>query len=234
MNLVNLETVRELLSQGGYVVVEERRLGNGSGTQLRLDCQAMVNVYDKGTYNVQGKDNKEVKEYLDGCIATNTDRTATNADRTEASKEIFVVYGHDKAAKDQLAGLLRKWKLEPLILDEHSPEGRTIIGQLEHYTSLSQYAIVLATPDDEGHLAGQPDKKAFRARQNVVLELGMMLAKLGRERVVILLKDPDEMERPSDIDGLIYIPFTGNVENVKTELAKALDKAGYTITIDQL
>ncbi len=227
MNPMSLETMRELLRKGGYVIVEEKRLGNGLGTQLRLDCQAIVNVFDTGKYNVQGRNNKEVEEYLDGC-------TATTSGRKEASKEIFIVYGRDEPAKGQLAGLLRKWKLEPLILDEHSPEGRTIIGQLEHYTSLSQYAIVLATPDDEGHRAGQPDKKAFRARQNVVLELGMVLAKLGRDRVVILLKDSDEMERPSDIDGLIYIPFTGNVENVKTELAKALDKAGYTITIDQL
>ena len=230
MNPMSLETMREFLRKGGYRVVEEKRLPNESGTQLWLDCQAIVNVYDKGTYYVQGRNSekvKEINEYLEGC-------TATNSDTEEASKEIFIVYGRDEAAKGQLAGLLRKWKLEPLILDERSPEGRTIIGQLEHYTSLSQYAIVLATPDDEGHRAGQSDKKAFRARQNVVLELGMVLAKLGRDRVVILLKDSDEMERPSDIDGLIYIPFTGNVENVKTELAKALDKAGYTITIDQL
>lgn len=227
MKMVNLETMRELLSQGGYVVVEEKRLGNDSGTQLRLDCQAMVNVYDKGTYYVQGRNNKEVKEYLDGCIAT-------NSGRKEASKEIFVVYGRDAAAKGQLAGLLRKWKLEPLILDELPSDGRTIIEQLEHYTSQSQYAIVLATPDDEGYQSGHLAEKAFRARQNVVLELGMMLAKLGRERVAILLKDEDTMEKPSDIGGLIYIPFTGNVENVRTELAKALDKAGYTITIDQL
>lgn len=224
---MKLETMKELLSRSEYAIVEEKRLGNDSGTQLRLDCQAIVNVYDKGTYNVQGRNNKEVKEYLDGC-------TATNSDRKEASKEIFVVYGHDKVAKDQLAGLLRKWRLEPLILDELPSEGRTIIEQLEHYTSKSQYAIVLATPDDEGYRAKQTDKKAFRARQNVVLELGMMLAKLGRERVAILLKDAEKMEKPSDIDGLLYIPFTDDVEDAKVLLAKSLNKAGCNVTMDLL
>ena len=224
---MNLETMKELLSQGRYVIVNEKRLPNESGTQLWLDCQAIVNVYDKGTYYVQGRNNKEVEEYLDGC-------TATTSGRKEASKEIFVVYGHDKPAKDQLAGLLRKWRLEPLILDELPSEGRTIIEQFEHYTSKPQYAIVLATPDDEGYRAKQTDKKAFRARQNVVLELGMMLAKLGRERVAILLKDSEKMEKPSDIDGLLYIPFTDDVGDAQVTLFKSLNQAGYTIPSDLL
>jgi predicted nucleotide-binding protein len=35
-----------------------------------------------------------------------------------------------------------------------------------------RYAVVPATPDDEGHPRSKPDEKRFRARQNVVLELG--------------------------------------------------------------
>ena len=57
----------------------------------------------------------------------------------------------------------------------------------------------MATPDDEGHRASHADEKALRARQNVVLELGMLLALLGRSRVAILLKDQKNMEKPSDI-----------------------------------
>jgi hypothetical protein len=40
----------------------------------------------------------------------------------------------------------------------------------------------------------------------------MLLAHLGQNKVAILLKDQETMERPSDIQGLIYIPF-------KTDLA---------------
>ena len=75
------------------------------------------------------------------------------------------------------------------------------------------FAIVLATPDDEGYRMGHPDEKAYRARQNVVLEMGMLLAKLGRENVAILLKTQEEMERPSDITDLIYVPFRDNIAN---------------------
>jgi predicted nucleotide-binding protein len=55
-----------------------------------------------------------------------------------------------------------------------------------------------------GNAVGKDDERKHRARQNVVLELGMLLAKLGRPRVAILLKNQATMERPSDLQGLIY------------------------------
>ena len=64
---------------------------------------------------------------------------------------------------------------------------------------------ILLTPDDEGHKAGKQEEKKYRARQNVVLELGMVLARVGRKRVAILYKE--SVELPSDMRGLLYIPF---------------------------
>ena len=97
------------------------------------------------------------------------------------------------------------------IFDQLPTEGQTVIEKLESAMEEVDFAIVLATPDDEGYRVGRPDEKAFRARQNVVLEMGMLLAKLGRENVAILLKTQEEMERPSDINGLIYVPFRDNI-----------------------
>ena len=84
---------------------------------------------------------------------------------------------------------------------------------------------MLLTPDDEGHKAGKPEEKKYRARQNVVLELGMVLAKIGRRRVAILHKE--SVELPSDIHGLIYIGFQERVEEGKTKLFNELRQAGY-------
>jgi predicted nucleotide-binding protein len=114
-----------------------------------------------------------------------------------------VAYGHDTQARNELEAMIRRWGLNPLILDQLPSGGQTIIEKLESVRSQASFAVVLATPDDEGHRAGHPDEKAYRARQNVVLELGMMLSILGRDRVAILLKDQLNMERPSDIQGLI-------------------------------
>ena len=84
---------------------------------------------------------------------------------------------------------------------------------------------MLLTPDDEGHKAGKTEEKKYRARQNVVLELGMVLARLKRKRVAILHKQ--SIELPSDIAGLLYIPFTERVEEVKNRLFTELREAGY-------
>ena len=63
----------------------------------------------------------------------------------------------------------------------------------------------------------------------------MVLSLLGRKRVAVLLKNPKEMERPSDIEGLLYIPFTDNLETeAGVILAKEMSKAGYSITVDSL
>ena len=145
---------------------------------------------------------------------------------------VFVVYGHDAAARTQTEAMLRRWGLEPLFLDQLPSEGQTIIEKLEGHTADAQFAVVLATPDDEGHRAGHPGEKAFRARQNVVLELGMLLEKLGRKRVAILLKEQDKMERPSDIQGLICIPFRDNLEKeAGLSLAKEMCAQGYDIKV---
>lgn len=106
--------------------------------------------------------------------------------------------------------------------------------KLEEHTGGVNFGIVLATPDDIGYVKGREEEKKFRARQNVVLELGMLLARIGRSKVAILLSQAEEMERPSDIEGLIYIPFKENVEEAKVSLAKEMRNNGYTIDIANL
>jgi len=53
----------------------------------------------------------------------------------------------------------------------------------------------------------------------------MVLARLGRERVAIIHKG--SVELPSDIHGLIYIPFEERIEEVTPSLFKELENAGY-------
>jgi predicted nucleotide-binding protein len=41
------------------------------------------------------------------------------------------------------------------------------------------------------------------------------------------------MERPSDIQGLLYLPFKDDVAEVKFTLAKEMQAAGYDIRVDR-
>jgi predicted nucleotide-binding protein len=68
----------------------------------------------------------------------------------------------------------------------------------------------------------------------VVLELGMMLSVLGRSKVAILLKTDVNMERPSDIQGLIYIPFKDEVREAALLLAKEINAQGISIDLNKV
>lgn len=227
---MTIEEIKQKLVDAGYTITEEKRLGNDTGFQIRLSSGQIVNVWDKGTWNVQGKNPDEVRAVLgEQAVTASPVRSVTAPDK------VFVVYGHDKQARDQLEAMLRRWRLEPLILDQLPSEGQTIIEKLESITANANFGVVLATPDDEGYRIGHEDEKAFRARQNVVLELGMLLAKLGRKRVAILQKQQENMERPSDIQGLIYIPFKDDVQkDAGLLLAKEMVAQGYQIDISRL
>lgn len=130
--------------------------------------------------------------------------------------------------------MLRRCDLEPLILDQLISSGQTIIEKLEEYTQKANFGIVFATPDDIGYPKNDDTQKRYRVRQNVVLELGMLLSRIGRDKVAILLSQAEDMERPSDIDGLLYIPFKDNVEEAKLSLAKEMQNNGYNLDIAKL
>lgn len=216
------EEVRKVLADAGYRVREERAIQYGH--QLKLASGESVSVYHKGTYHVQGPNSSAVKERLDVAFAL-----AGLGPAGQVLDRAFVVYGHDEAARAQLEAMLRRWGIEPLFLDQLPSAGQTIIEKLEEYRDQAGYAVVLATPDDEGHRVGCPDKKMFRVRQNVVLELGMMLALLGRAKVAILLRDREGMERPSDIDGLIYLRFRDSVNETSLALAREMNAQGASV-----
>lgn len=226
------DQVKEVLGANGFMLDEEKPIQYG--VQLKFTNGSVVNVFDKGTVTPQGKDVDLVKNLL-GLAPGAPPVAATAIKRPSPNNKVFVVYGHEEQARARLDAMLRRWGLEPLILDQLPSEGQTIIEKLEKYTSGAQFGVVLATPDDIGYRASHPDEKAFRARQNVVLELGMLLSKLGRARVAILLQQRETMERPSDIQGLIYIPFKDNLEkDAGLLLAKEMVAAGYQIDVAKI
>jgi predicted nucleotide-binding protein len=161
------------------------------------------------------------------------------------SKEIFIVHGHDEAAKYELARIIHKeFRLEAKILHEEADKGRTIIEKLEGVSHLPGYAFVLLTPDDLGaeqvpdekieyfnnpamKLKEQKTQFKYRARQNVIFELGYFIGLLGRDRVCCLYKEGVEL--PSDFSGVLYQKFRDNISEITWEIRRELKAAGYNI-----
>ena len=208
----------KILACDSFSVVEVKDVQYGKS--IKLNNGGIINCFNTGKYSIQGKNQEQIRAVLEGTSSV-------------ANKKVFVVYGHDDTAKLQLEALLRRWDLEPIILDQQASAGQTIIEKLEEYGSDVGYAIILATPDDEGKAKTETEYKS-RVRQNVVLELGMFLAKLGREKVAILLKETTNFEKPSDIQGLVYIPFQNRVDEVAINLIRELARQGYNIDTTKL
>ena len=64
-----------------------------------------------------------------------------------------------------------------------------------------------------------------RARQNVILEFGYFIGKLGRGKVCCLYKG--SIELPSDMSGICYIHFENSVSEVWEIILKELRAIGY-------
>ena len=136
--------------------------------------------------------------------------------------KVFVVYGHDRTMKLEVEHFLRnELKLDVVALDEEPNRGKTIIEKFEAYSKDCTFAVVLMSPDDDVDVDGQIFK---RARQNVVLELGYFMAKLGRDKVCVLING--DIEKPSDISGILHLSY--NVE-WKFDLLKEMKSAGVSV-----
>jgi len=143
------------------------------------------------------------------------------------TRKVFVVHGRDEGAKDAVARFLIKLELEPIILHEQPNQGRTVIEKFEGNADVD-FAVILLTPDDVGHLADESDAPKSRARQNVVFELGYFVGRLGRARVCALHKG--DVEMPSDYP-VIYVSMD-NPQGWKTLLAREIQAAGVDVDLN--
>lgn len=177
------------------------------------------------TYNITDEMMEKVESILENKVNKLEDKT--NIIEKRYSNKIFIVHGHDNSAKNELARFIEKIGLEAIILHEQASRGNTIIEKIEEYANTVGFAIILYTACDKGKSKKEDDLKD-RARQNVVFEHGYFVGKLGRNRVIALNKE--NIETPSDIDGVLYIPMD-SAGAWKTQILQELKTAGYN-TID--
>ncbi|WP_276979334.1 nucleotide-binding protein [Flavobacterium filum] len=152
-----------------------------------------------------------------------------NMKEKDKNKMVFIVHGHDKSLKNELQIFLSEIGLQPIVLHRKEDEGLTIIEKFEKHSNVP-YAFVLLTPDDigfdfkENNKDDKNRKKEYRARQNVIFELGYFVGKLGRGNVCCIYKKGVTL--PNDISGLIYKEVNESLDDIGYKLIKELRKAG--------
>ena len=138
----------------------------------------------------------------------------------ERSKRVFIVHGHDDNMKLSVSNFLMAIGLEPIILADQVNAGKTIIEKFERNADVG-YAVVLLSPDDYSPQGGDG-----RARQNVILEWGYFIGRLGRSHVCALKRG--DVELPSDIIGMVWETFD-EYGGWKRRLVKELIEAGVAV-----
>lgn len=178
------------------------------------------------------RENKYAKDITDEILSEFQEimtNTSLKEKKRQRSNKVFIVHGRDDLLKTETARFLEKFGIVPIILHEQPNSGKTIIEKIEAYTDVD-FGIILYTPCDEGRLKGE-EQFNFRARQNVVLEHGFLLQKLGRKHVAALVKGVVEI--PNDISGILYIPVD-DAKAWQLAIAKELKASGFQIDFNLL
>ncbi len=203
---------------------------DGNKHSFRSNDGGVLNWWQStGTLQIQGR--PEASRRLRAAVL-NEDRSGLLVvPAARVSENIFIVHGHDTEARDQLELALHRLGLEPFILMNTSGGGRTIIEALEGQIGRdysSDFGIVLLTPDDVGYAKRDGVERAEpRARQNVILETGMLLASLTRRRMAIVIKG--HLEVPSDLQGIIHFGYNDHIKEIIPKLCQRLQEAGFRI-----
>lgn len=197
-------------------------------------------------------------QFLKKSYPKKTSEKETTKETKSTSKDVFIVHGRDHAPMKELKTMLLEFGLNPIVLHEQPSGSRTIVEKLEKYSNVG-FAFVILAPDDPYLSAAvkvsalpskkredvaviiptlneeinwaDPDKDGswkLRARQNVVLEFGYFMGLLGRDRVCCLHKG--NVELPSDMQGIVYIPFKNSINEVEEMISKELAEAGYNVS----
>jgi predicted nucleotide-binding protein len=135
---------------------------------------------------------------------------------------VFVIHGHDHGLKSEVELLLTNGGVTYVVLHEQPDKGRTIVDKLLEESEHSSFAIAILSPDD------LLSTGAYRARQNVILEMGYFIGLLGKERVRLLVKG--DVEIPSDLYGILYEKYDDG-GGWKSKLAKELIAAGIFVDL---
>ncbi|WP_017523028.1 TIR domain-containing protein [Pusillimonas noertemannii] len=153
---------------------------------------------------------------------------STEAHSPSRSRRVFVVHGHDGEAREMVARFLKAMEFEPIILHEQANQGGTVIEKFEANSDV-EFAVVLLTPDDLGRSLKE-DQLNPRARQNVLLELGYFIGRLGRRNVCALQRG--NIELPSDYVGVVWERMDEG-GGWKLALARELKAAGNEVDLNR-
>lgn len=162
-------------------------------------------------------------------------------DPDKVANSVFLVHGHDHAFRDEVERHLLTLGVQPVVLSKVKGGSKSLLDKFETLATQASFAVVLVSPDDlgasrlqyESQKSGGHHTLKYRARENVILELGFFYGRLGWDHVFVVRKsaqDPwPDFEIPSDLAGAVIFDTAAEVD-WRDELAEKLRDARLPVT----
>lgn len=151
------------------------------------------------------------------------------------TREVVLAHGRDERWKQAVEHLLRASgpEHEVRVIKRRSSDGEGLAGVLGEAHG-SRYAVVLLTADDVAGPRLESEAEPFfstRAHQEVVFEMGFLVAALSPGRVCVLYEDGVEL--PYDLDGVSHVRLD-LAGTWQPKLLLHLRRAGFDYDMNQL
>ncbi len=107
------------------------------------------------------------------------------------------------------------------------PVGTVTLKVLEEHATKYDFAVIVMTPDDKSE---HRKSIGVTPRDNLVLELGLFMGRIGAERTLIIRSDRKNMRLPTDLSGLVVAFYyeamakTNPKEAVSTACSQILER----------
>jgi predicted nucleotide-binding protein len=212
----------------------------GPALQAGIDglVQVIRNALARGVQTGTGMAEEEIDELASSIVEEKRGARAA-AQPSGTPDTVFIVHGHDHQVLADVEAYLAGVGVRSIVLTKMANQEQSLFQKFLTWSEDVRFAVVLLSGDDWGASRKQYEapgvaEKAlrFRARQNVILELGFFYGYLGWENVFVLFKGPEQVypdfERPSDLDGVPFdtVDAAGRWKEV---LAERLRKAGFAL-----
>ena len=125
-------------------------------------------------------------------------RIGENLVASSRPSRIFISHGRSKEWYKAQVHIEKVLGLSTLELAQEANLGRTVLQKLDEESTKCGYAVIIMTGDDI-------DGDIIKARENVMHEIGFFQGKYGLRNVILLHEEGVNI--PSNIHGLVYIPF---------------------------
>ena len=160
------------------------------------------------------------------------------------TKSVFLIHGHDEKTLEEVEVFLKSLEVEPVILKRIGGPDQSLWQKFKRWSKDIKYAVAILSPDDLGASKHEYDSEyegqrvgarslQYRARQNVILELGYFYGYLDWDKVFVLFKAASnpypKFEMPSDLAGIVY-DTVDEEGHWKEMLRQHLLKAGFILS----